>query len=160
VEELKKAADFARKQKRIFMDHNARRMWDRVYQTLSAGHDGRFGAATSRAEAQVVRLALLYAMLDRSKYIKSEHLAAALTLWRYCEESARLIFGALTSEEQKIVNVLAQNPLTQGAIRRKVFGDHRPSAAVARDLARLQELKLVELVPDDRGVELYRLAAR
>jgi len=160
IEELKKAAEFARKQKRVFMDHNARRMWARVYPKLSEGHSGQFGAATSRAEAQVVRLALLYALLDQSEYIRSEHLAAALTFWRYCEESARLIFGALTPEQQKIVAALERKPLTQGAIRRQVFSDHRPSGAVALDLAKLQGLKLVELVPDNRGVELYRLTAR
>lgn len=42
----------------------------------------------------------------------------------------------------------------------QVFSDHRPSGAVALDLAKLQGLKLVELVPDNRGVEQYRLTAR
>jgi hypothetical protein len=108
----------------------------------------------------VVRLALVYALLDRSDYIQSEHLAAALTFWRYFEESARLIFGALTPEQRKIVEALSKNPLTHEAIRRQVFSDHRPAAAVALDLAHLQALKIVELVKDNRGVDVYRLTAR
>ena len=36
---------------------------------------------------------MLYALLDGSAVIRLEHLQAALAIWRYCEESARLIFG-------------------------------------------------------------------
>ena len=49
------------------------------------GHSGLYGAVTSRAEAQVVRLSLIYALLDCSPVIRQEHLLAALALWEYCE---------------------------------------------------------------------------
>ena len=51
------------------------------------------GAITGRGEAQTIRLALLYAVLDGSDKIKVVHLKAALALWKYCEDSARYIFG-------------------------------------------------------------------
>jgi len=51
------------------------------------------GAATARAEAHVVRLALIYALLDCAQAIRLEHLEAALALWRYSAHSARWIFG-------------------------------------------------------------------
>jgi hypothetical protein len=46
-------------------DAEARRLWHAVYPELSEGRPGLLGAVTARAEAQVTRLALLYALLDR-----------------------------------------------------------------------------------------------
>jgi hypothetical protein len=77
----------------ITMDAEAHALWTDAYHDLSNGHPGMLGAITGRAEAQTLRLALLYALLDDSKQIKTVHLRAALALWRYCEDSARYIFG-------------------------------------------------------------------
>ena len=63
-------------------------MWRAIYSKLSAKPPGLLGAATARAEAQVVRLSLIYALLDRAAAIGTEHLTAALALWRYCADSA------------------------------------------------------------------------
>ena len=60
---------------------------------LSRGEAGLAGAATARAEAHAVRLALLYALLDCSDVIQLEHLEAALAFWRYSAASARWVFG-------------------------------------------------------------------
>jgi hypothetical protein len=79
-------------------DAEARTLWHQVYGELSEGHAGLFGAVTSRAEAQVMRLACLYALLDGKDVVERVHLEAALTLWHYCEESARYIFGMATGD--------------------------------------------------------------
>jgi hypothetical protein len=41
-----------------------------------------------------LRLALVYALLDRSAEIDLPHLTAALALWERAEQSARYVFGA------------------------------------------------------------------
>jgi hypothetical protein len=51
-----------------------------------------------RAEAQTLRLATLYAVMDESETIEYEHLAAALAVWSYAEDSARYIFGDATGD--------------------------------------------------------------
>ena len=51
------------------------------------------GAVTNRAEAQVIRLSCIYAVLDCSPVIKAEHLLAALAFWDRTEASVRYIFG-------------------------------------------------------------------
>ncbi len=51
------------------------------------------GAVTARAEAIVMRLAVVYAVLDGRTHIGVEHLRAALAVWQYCEDSARYVFG-------------------------------------------------------------------
>ena len=68
-------------------------LWKAIYDDLSEQKSGLFGAVTGRAEAQTVRLALLYALLDGATEISLQHLEAGLALWRYCENSARYIFG-------------------------------------------------------------------
>src|SRR5262249_8277283 len=51
------------------------------------------GAVIARAEPQVIRLALIYALLDCTSQIDVVHLEAAMAVWAYCEESATRIFG-------------------------------------------------------------------
>lgn len=53
---------------------------------------------TSRAEAQTLRLATVYALMDGTWFIEEEHLKAALALWDYCEASARYVFGNATGD--------------------------------------------------------------
>ncbi len=71
----------------------ARDKWIDVYPALSDGRPGMHGAATARAEAHTARLALIYALLDASDHIATEHLDAALAVWAYADQSARWIFG-------------------------------------------------------------------
>jgi hypothetical protein len=52
-----------------------------------------YGAVTARAEAHVLRLSLLYALLDCAPAVDRPHLNAALSLWGYAARSARWIFG-------------------------------------------------------------------
>jgi hypothetical protein len=93
VQGLTAARDFALQLDELRRDEPARSVWFAVYSDLSAGRLGLAGAVTSRAEAQTMRLATLYAVLDRSPAIRAEHLTAALEVWRYCEDSVRFIFG-------------------------------------------------------------------
>ena len=77
----------------IVRDDDARDLWHEVYGPLSEGGVGLLGAMTSRAEAQVMRLAAIYAVLDETAMMTPEHLRAGLEVWRYLEQSAAYIFG-------------------------------------------------------------------
>jgi hypothetical protein len=96
VKRLSEALEFGKNLGEITWGESAREPWEEVYGLLSEGKPGLVGAVIGRAEAQVVRLAALYAVLDRSKAVEFEHLAAALALWDYAEVSARYIFGGAT----------------------------------------------------------------
>jgi hypothetical protein len=72
---------------------SASAIWCKSYPALVAEKRGLWDAVTSRAEAQVLRLSLIYALLDGSDTIDVPHLRAALAIWRYCDDSARLIFS-------------------------------------------------------------------
>jgi hypothetical protein len=83
---------------RLSRDEEARALWHKGYPELSQVRPGLYGAATSRAEAQVLRLSALYSVLDCSPIIGLPHLQAALAVWNYCAESAALFFGTSTGD--------------------------------------------------------------
>jgi hypothetical protein len=92
-EQVRLAARFGSAAQDITLDHQARERWSAAYDELSRGEAGLVGAATARAEAHTVRLALIYALLDCSQVIQLEHLEAALAFWAYSAASARWVFG-------------------------------------------------------------------
>jgi hypothetical protein len=83
---------------RLSRSEEARVLWHQGYPQLSQVRAGLYGAATSRAEAQVLRLSALYSVLDCSPIIGLPHLQAALAVWNYCAESAALFFGTSTGD--------------------------------------------------------------
>jgi hypothetical protein len=94
ADRLRERAVLARTRKRITMTPEARTMWHAVYPELSEGRGGLHGAVTARAEAQVIRLALVYCLLDGADHIDVPHLLAGLAVWQYCDATAKHIFGA------------------------------------------------------------------
>jgi hypothetical protein len=94
VTTLHEAIQYGRAAGRLKRDAEAKALWGQRYRELSSGRPGLLGAVTNRAAAQVTRLSLIYALLDKSPDIKKKHLEAALAVWDYCLASARFIFGA------------------------------------------------------------------
>jgi hypothetical protein len=90
---LRGAIDQARTRKRIYMTPEAQPLWAAWYcETSKAG--GLLAAATGRREAQALRLALIYALLDCHDAVGAMHLRAAFAFWEYCFASARHVFGS------------------------------------------------------------------
>ena len=102
------------------------------------------GALLSRAEAQVWRLAALYALLDLSDVIKRVHLKAALALWQYAEDSVQYIFGNGTGDPvaDKILNALRQ---------RGPLSDSEISALFQKNVTK-DELKHAKTMLSERGL--------
>ncbi len=90
---LARVAEWAAQGRLLRRDAEAAAVWKTVYGPLTEGRSGLLGAVTSRAEAQVLRLSVLYAILDMAPVMRPEHLLAALAVWRYAEASAESIFG-------------------------------------------------------------------
>ncbi len=90
---LAAALSAARQERELHFSAEARDRYAAIYERLSAGQPGLFGAATGRAETHTIRLALLYALLDGAEEIHLAHLEAALELWRSARDSSRWVFG-------------------------------------------------------------------
>jgi hypothetical protein len=126
--ELRSALDWADATPEILFrrDHAARELWQDCYPGLSQLHPGLRGAATSRAEAQVLRLSAIYAALDSSSVVGLPHLQAALAVWRYCSAGASHLFGNSTGDAiaDRIREALEESPegLSKYQIRRLFHG--------------------------------------
>jgi hypothetical protein len=84
AQRVKAAVEFARQVGRVRMTAEAAEAWAAAYAELSAERLGLVGAIIARAEAQVIRLALVFALLDQKDTIAPEHLEAAMAVWAYC----------------------------------------------------------------------------
>jgi hypothetical protein len=141
VTRLAEAATFARGTDEVKRDEEARALWFEVYSHLSRERSGLLGAVTARAEAQVVRLALVYALLDCSAVVRIEHLRAALAFWDYCDRSASYIFGASLGDPvaDEILRALERSEagLTRNEIR-ELFSRHKSSGRIEAALLVLE----------------------
>ena len=86
------AIETARGVERVTMTAAAMELWCGLSAAV-AGVPGLLGSLTARAEAQTIRLALIYALLDGAGEIDRVHLEAGLAVWAFCEASTRFIFG-------------------------------------------------------------------
>jgi hypothetical protein len=113
------------------------------------------GAVISRAEAQVMRLAFIYSLLDKSELVRVEHLRAALALWDYSEKSALAVFGELTGDPavDKAKEALQANGTLTITELHGLFGRNLPKAEIERVVSVLlnQRIATIETVSDGNG---------
>ena len=127
IKRLSDVVGFARQVGELNRDEEAREIWLAVYGELSKGKPGLVSKVTARAEPLVMRLACIYALLDKSEVIKADHLMAGLAVWTYCEKSAEHIFGDALEDRvaDEIMQRLKDKPkgLTRTEIS-NLFGRH------------------------------------
>ena len=154
IDRLKSVVAFARGVGEMRRNAEARTMWHAVYPQLLGERSGLFGSLTSRAEAHVLRLSCIYALLDCSTEVQRCHLEAALAMWKYCEDSARVIFGDALGNNvaDQILKALGKAPggLTRNDLR-DVFGRHRSSEEIGVALQVLSDHHLAECVREGTG---------
>ncbi len=143
------ALQLAQQIKRVSWGEATRHEWVAVYPALSEAKPGLLGSLLARSEAQVLRLALTYALLDHSATIEPEHLHAALALWEYSERSAAYIFGAGLGDPtaDTILDALkkAEKGLTRTDLS-NLFGRHKNAEAIQTALELLESLGLAHRV--------------
>ena len=142
AQKLALAAEQARSVERMHRDHGAAALWEQVYAELADDNaGGLLGAVTSRAEAQVLRLSMIYALLDGSGTIGEQHLRAALAVWRYCRASARLIFGNASGDpvEEKVLAAIRANPGIGRTGIYQALDNHVKAPVLIPILARLRD---------------------
>ncbi len=141
LDRLAAAVCSGRQAGRVSFDESARSLWWDLYPVLSEAEPGLRGAVCARAEAHVVRLALLYALLDGAAAIGACHLRAALALWEYAAASARWVFGdALgdpTADDIHKALLCQPDGLTRSAIR-DLFHRNRSSKDIGAALEHLR----------------------
>lgn len=164
---LWKAVEASRSIRDVKWSQDARPLWAGVYGELSSGRGGFVGAVTGRAAPQVIRLAVIYALLDHSAVIGADHLKAALAVWQYAEDTATYLFGHRLGNRlaEKILDSLrAASP--DGLDRTSLYtatGKHASAnemdaaftLLLDRDLARLEKVQT-----DGRPREVYHVTSK
>jgi hypothetical protein len=129
----------------VHFDTAARVLWENAYEELSKGGTRMFDALTARSEAQAIRVALIYALLDGQSAIGRHHLEAALEIVRYSNASVKYIFGDAVGNAtaDTILRTLRSNP--EGLNRTEInnlFNRHTKAGDIAAALAALDEFGL------------------
>jgi hypothetical protein len=152
--QLAEALEFARSAEELRRDEEARSIWREVYGELSEGKPALAGALLARGEAHVMRLALIYALLDKSLTIQARHLLAALALWDYCERSVRFLFGDCLGDPvaDEVLRLLRGCPA--GATRTEIrdhFQRHASADRIGKALGLLLQNKLARKQEEKTG---------
>jgi hypothetical protein len=156
--------EWARMDRWIRRDPMAAELWRKIYPTLSEGKPGMSGAVLNRAEAQTLRLSLIFALLDQSPAIRIEHLSAAIAVWDVCQESVLSIFGDRTGNPvaDRILDELA----SRGELSREeithIFSRHRvdESDQALEMLERIGRIIRETRATKGRPATIYRTAKK
>ncbi|QQQ81025.1 DUF3987 domain-containing protein [Saccharothrix sp. 6-C] len=128
--------------------------WQRLQVEFNGhlGADGPVEEFISRAAANCVRIAALYAALDRTDHITPDHMTAAAALVRYSIDSARAIVGNATNSK---LNALAKFIADAGPIgrtKKEITTDHFKNKGSADD----RDALLAQLANDGRVIVTQR----
>jgi hypothetical protein len=124
-------------------EESAWKDWCRFYAAVPDDVHGIAGALAARAEAHVLRFAIIYAVAERSSEITFAHLDAALAVWDYCERSIAWAWDGMigNADADRIVEgllVAGESGLSRTAVR-DLFSHDRKAAAIDVALALLRD---------------------
>jgi hypothetical protein len=151
IEALHRAIVEARLPGEMSFDEAARDRWEDFYAELAATPRlGLAGAVTGRHEAQVARLALVYALADRCPTIGVVHLDAAIALADYARRSAIWALGDSTGNRHADVlrRMLADGDVTYDEAKRSL--GLRTGADLDAAVATLVDARLATVVKVSR----------
>lgn len=129
--------------------------WIHWYNSLDDDVPGIIGSLLARAEAQVLRLMTVFAMLDGSSTIEVAHLEAALAVWEHAEASVRRVFAGQEPDPiiSRLVSALeeAGPEGLDGSAQRDLFNRHLAGSRLAAARADLEERGIAHTVVVETG---------
>jgi hypothetical protein len=130
-------------------------LWDTMYPELSAKRAGIVGDLSGRASSHVIRLAVVYAIAERSVVVDVRHLLAGKAVWDYCEASIASIFAGETGDwtVDKVLRSLEAAPdrtMTRTDIW-AMFSRHHAASWIDGVVKRLLETGRVETKTHSTG---------
>ena len=151
--ELKKLLKHAQKSSLVKLSKQAKTFWRDKYPNISKDRHGIVGNILNRAEVQVLRLSLIYALLDGCKIIDEAHLAAALTLWDYAEGSTNFIFvnHKMNPVAFKILDSIKDRGKMTFTELRDLFSRNTNREAIENAVQELVAVGIVEIMEEHSG---------
>jgi hypothetical protein len=143
----------ARKVGRMKRSPEAGTLWETMYDQIE-DEPGLSGAMTARAEAQLLRLSITYALLDGVGIIEPPHLLSAVAVWGYCHRSVQFIFGHLSGDPVRDMLLEALEDAGSGGLtfteQRNLFARHQ-SHRVAETRRQLEAEGKIETLSESTG---------
>lgn len=151
-------------------DHECEQLWEKVYASIEEDIQGVAGAILARGAAQVLRLSLLYSLLDEAESqrtdpaIRVPHLLAALAVWDYCKASVFHIFGDAIGDPiaDRLLREIKLRPQNDSDLY-DLFGKHRgdgPKKEQALELlVRLQRIHSFRIPTAGRPIREWHFGA-
>lgn len=162
IERMKLAVEHAQKMRRMYLNEAARKIWRSEYVKLQdADLDDVVQSMTGRIEAQIMRLALIYALLDLQAEISSAHLKAAMALCEYATRSVTYIFAqVLSTNQRKILDYLVGKDALMCHFREEVFKRNLSVEVIQRELSDLVDKGRIYFyfVPGEGDDRVYTLS--
>jgi len=151
IGEIRDAVDFARAARELKRDTDAAAIWAGIYRSLRQEKPEAVGAITRRGAPIVMRVATIYALLEKSNSIQAPHLKAALALWDYAEKSAHIIFGDSLGDKKadKLrLHLAAKGRLTLTEIH-SLFSRNESADEIQRLIEVIVDAGLGKLIPEE-----------
>lgn len=131
--------------------------WDHLYEKLDSERPEAVRDLLVRAPSNIIRLAVIYAILDKSSVVDKKHLEAAEAVWDYCQDSAIQIFAGITGDYHvdKLLRKMKnshEKSLTKSEIW-AIFSRHHAATWINSVIERLLATELVSeaVVPPAGG---------
>jgi Protein of unknown function (DUF3987) len=129
-------------------------LWHDIYPRLTTERPGILGDLCGRAQGHVLRLSMLFALLDQASTINVDHLISADAWWQYCEASVAAIFegrsGNADADRIK-AEMLPGDTLSFEQLRKQVFSNHITAGRLRDALDLLQHQGVVRVSKEQTG---------
>ena len=129
--------------------------WSAIYHGLDDDVDGVVGSLTARAEAQMLRLSVVYALLGGSSTIEVAHLDAAEAVWQHCETTINRVFARKEPDwvlPRLLAGLKDAGPAgLDGSAQRDLFHRHLPGVRLAAARAERDARGLAQTHAIDTG---------
>ncbi|QDT39231.1 DUF3854 domain-containing protein [Stratiformator vulcanicus] len=153
--QFRQAIDFASDRDGVELSPEAKALWNQVYPELRREQEGLVGAVTARGKSIVLRLALLYALMDCCPIVWPVHLRAALAVWQYSIDSAAILFKDARTRPVTLADKVLDR-LREGRLKTSDFystlnvsaNELRPTLEALVGAGRVQKTKVS---PEGRG---------
>lgn len=126
----------------MFRTARAEELWRAVQPQFKEPRPGHLGTLLKRGRPIVMRLAMIYALIDRAMDIDVPHLEAALAIWNYAVDTVVYVFSDRLGDPKakRVIDALREagdEGITQNTMRRNVFVGRPTAAEVAAVLNRM-----------------------
>jgi hypothetical protein len=140
---------------RLSFSDDGQDAWGTFYNSLDDDLGGVVGALVARAEAQLLRLAVTYALLDGSALIERRHVEAAEAVWDSCVETVHRVF-ADELPDYVLPTLLAALRTAgpeglDGTQQQNLFSRHQTGHRLAAARAQLQARGIAFTVAEETG---------